>query len=368
MDAIGSILTIKLNSNFRHVSYVIIYPEMCLDCIKQTCCDTVTISANDLEKIAGVHETTKKFLAKRKTIIECLQTIMGIVIITSITLLVLVIVATSIALSNTSNGLELAIVGGIGIFSIIFLVISLVINYIIYHFIKLWHNIWHDYKNSIVYSKYLAIIIYIVGPLVGLLAFASNTASQTAGLIKLTSTVVMIISTIHTFILKSNTYIREISDSHEYKVISRILKLVYIPLAVIILGIICIASVDVLFILFTISYIVMLSISIIIDNPINEKIESISSITCIILIITMGIISNPGTIAFMLSAYAYYVINSVIVVDLVNEWIMKNRTGAQGTNESIAILMRDTGFSNITDSIGLISREDKKDNDSAATV
>lgn len=325
---------------------------MCLDCIKQTCCDIVTIDPDELDKVRNMHENTRRFLVKRKTIMECLQTMVGLVIIIDVVMLILTIVVTSLGVVYSNNGLELAIIGTAGILASIILAIILVVSYVCYHFIKLWHNSWYNYKDSIVYSKYLAFMIYVAFPLTGLLLFAISNGDVAVLLIKVIGIIIITISTIHTFILKSNTLIKEISNSYE----------------VIILGIICVSDPSAVTILFAISYIVMISISTITDNPINEKMESGSSIICVILIIIIGIVSSPGVLGIMLGTYVNYVINSVIVVDLMNEWIMNNRTGPQDSNEVISQLMKDTGFEIVIDSAQLIPQEDKKDNDSSSMV
>ena len=359
--------TIKLKINLIiYILLILFTRKMCLDCIKQTCCDIVTIDPDELDKVRNMHENTRRFLVKRKTIMECLQTMMGLVIIIDVVMLILTIV-TSLGVVYSNNGLELAIIGTAGILASIILAIILVVSYVCYHFIKLWHNSWYNYKDSIVYSKYLAFMIYVAFPLTGLL-FAISNGDVAVLLIKVIGIIIITISTIHTFILKSNTLIKEISNSYEYKIISRILKIVYIPIAVIILGIICVSDPRIITILFAISYIVMISISTITDNPINKKMESGSSIICVILIIIIGIVSSPGVLGIMLGTYVNYVINSVIVVDLMNEWIMNNRTGPQDSNEVISQLMKDTGFEIVIDSAQLIPQEDKKDNDSSSMV
>lgn len=156
--------------------------------------------------------------------------------------------------------------------------------------------------------------------------------------------IICTIAIIHTFILKSNNLTKEIANSYEYKLISRVLKIVYIPIVIPIACYIIITNYNIWFTAFTACYIILITISLVIHNPINEKIEDVFAICCIVLLIIFGVKYEPDIIANMLNMYINYIVISVVTVDLTNEWIMRRRTRTSESDDSIRLIMRDVGY------------------------
>lgn len=244
--------------------------------------------------------------------------------------------------SITDNGTILAF----SIIGIIVIAIAIIVSAIKYYFTKKWYESWYDYKNSIHYSKIMA-FTFIVYPILGILNYAGNTTgfviSNVINLISITATV---ISIIHTFILKSNNLTKDINNAYEYTIASIILKIVYLPIIIPILGITIVLVGNTWFTLFGISYLILIIVSLIIRNPINEKIEDTLAIICFVLAGIMGILYDPSIIGSMLGIYIDYTVVSVVIIDVTNDWIIKKRHQIQDYEGNIGIIARDSGYGN----------------------
>ena len=311
---------------------------MCWECIKRTCCNIVEIESSELDKIRHLNPITQKFLVKRKSIIGCLNNMTMIGIVFYIILMIIVIAGVSL----NSNG----VIIDIGIVAMIILTIILCYLITKYYFIKKWYESWYDYKNSMYYSKIIA-LTYVIQPIIGLLNYTNgNNGAALNNMVNLIAIFPAIVSVIHVFILKSNNLTKEINTSYEYRIISLILKVIYIPIVIPILGIAIALVGNIWFTLFAVTYVLLITVSLIINNQINEKIEDILAMICFVLIGIMGFAYDIAIISKMLIIYIDYVTTSVVITDLTNDWIMKNRDHIQDFEGNIGIIARDNGYNN----------------------
>lgn len=309
---------------------------MCLDCIRSVFCDHITISEDEKNATRTMTPTTQLFLVKRKRIISYLLCIITIQAVSYCILIPVALIFTNLIFIDENWVIaELA------------LIFSLITSLAEYYLIRKWYNAWNDYKTSIYYSKIIAIIVYLASPIIIMISTMGNTEGNIESTFMITvGTLFVEISIIHTFILKSNTLVKEISDSYEYKIISASYKVIYIPLATIVMIVICVFTEDLLIISFAICYIGLITISSIINNSINEKLENVFLAGCLITLVIMTI-KDPTSLANqIIGLYVWYIITSVVIVDLANDLIVKLRMNTNEMNGGLGNITRDTGLDN----------------------
>lgn len=341
-----------------------------ISCLKRTCCNIVNVTEDELEKVADMNQVTQRFLVKRASIINCLFTLISLDMLIMMILFILTFAGTSVM---TIAGDKSDVINGLVIITV--LIIYLSIDTIQYQIIKRWSQTWSDYKTSVYYSKCMAVILYLFYPIISSYTYSDNPEGNTIKLfLDVINTAISIISTIHIFILRTNSLVKEVNNSYEYKIISNILKAIYIPVVMIVFGIMIDYTKDPLIISFAFCYFVLITCSLFIRDSVGEKIEELFSLGCFILFI--AIIGDNDLIFFgiIIKIYINYIVTSVVVIDLTNEMIMKNRANVQESGGGITCIMKDTEFGTsdlqrlISSSLRSATRETKESYESVNVV
>lgn len=330
---------------------------MCLELIKRVCCNSVSLSDDELERVRNMNPVTQRFLAKRRSIIGCL---FGFIILDAVVSTVLLVLAFAgiglmTIVGNRDDAINMTIV-------MIVLAIYLGVDIAVYQLVKRWYNSWYDYRAGIYYSKCMLVIIYGLYPVISSNTYADNENGNVIKLfLDIINTAISIISAIHVFILKSNNLAREVNDSYEYRFIAKILKAMYVPIVIIVVVLMIDYTKDPLVISFCICYMIMICASFVIHESSVAPVEEVFSWICMIMLVAIGADSDPVILGIIIKMYVNYIITSVVVIDLTNEWIIKSRENISESTGGIAHIMKDMNIAG--DIRQLMSVEkDKKDN------
>lgn len=328
---------------------------MCIEFFSRICCNKVSLNEDEYNVLKNMNPVTRRFLAKRRSIINCLTTLIFVDVLITITIIIMVFAGTSIMTiaGNTTDVIN-------GVILITVFTIYLIIDLIQYQLIKKWLNSWSNYKNGIYYSKCMVVLIYLIYPIISFNTYANNTEGITIKLfLDMINTLICVISAIHVFILKSNTLIKEVGSSYEYRTIAIVAKAIYIPIVIIVFILLINYTGDPLIISFMSCYFATIMVSLVINNTFNEILEDIFSLGCLMLLAAIIINYDVAFLSIVFKIYINYLITSVVAIDLLNEWVMKNRENITEMigEDSITQIMKDINKFENTDGQQLIHEE-----------
>lgn len=319
---------------------------MCWECLKRTCYNIVNLQPDELEKVRNMNQITQKFLVKRKSIIGCLKIIIAINIVINTLLVTMGIIGLIWAFTSSDNGLELAIAGGLSLLMIVVSGIILLILPVLYYHVKSWYDSWYNYKESIRYSRYIAIMMFIIYPIVNSLLYINVINDNVKLLENIINTCIPFISAIHIILLKSNNLSRDVRNSYEYEIITTSLRFIYIPIIVLVPIISIIMISEILVFVIAILYVIMIIISCINNCPCGERIENAITTAIVIILMNISVKYDIAIISRIPMLYLVHTINSIVVIDLINDWIMRKRQNIRDVEGNIGIIARDTGYDN----------------------
>jgi hypothetical protein len=269
--------------------------------IRRICCNTVDLDLDELDKVKHMNPITQKFLVRRKTIIGYLNTIIVIEIIISAMELVLMLAGTNI----------MSVLGGHTtieneMYYIIAIWTNIIFLFVKFYFTKEWYDSWHVYNGT--HDIKILIFIYTI-----YFIFTVFSYIRELNFIMLLNTVFCIVAVLHIFILKTTNIVDGIRLSREYKSISRVIRAMYNTTIIQCVGISWIFLKEYPFIiLFMICYMFLITISLFISNPINEKIENGLSTICAIFLCIIEFQFDQNLFV-SLDIYVNYVMMSLIM-------------------------------------------------------
>lgn len=327
---------------------------MCIECISRICCGNVNLSQEEIRLTFQYNEITQKFLAKRKTILGFLFIWLSIGIIYDIYLLTAEI-SNMEELSHEIDDYTINVVIKIyeGLLGYLFAydVITLMFVFVMYYF---WNNYRINSKLSlalwIILNTMPIILLYILIKTVinqyidpSLLSFALIIILIAEIFYVAVSMLIPALSMLQILLLKTNSLFREFEKTYEYRIISTVLTMIYIPIYLVAISVLFQITNDYLIYYFIVTYTLFLIIPTITSNDYAIYISRIFGLASIIILGSI-LYADFGYNIYQvfISGYVRSLLVDLLITDFINITIMNNKSAE--IDSKFNILMKDFGY------------------------
>jgi hypothetical protein len=330
-------------------------PNMCIECIGRICCGNVNLNQNEIQLTSGYNIISQKFLAKRKTTLGFLSICALIGVMYNIYLLTNIINdLETLSDKYDNNTVNILIEIYKGLLGYLF-----AYDIIILGFIVAMYYFWSNYKLGSKLSLTLWIIIntmpiillyvpiktiiynYIDGwftPFIAIIIIALIFYVAISMLIP-------VLIVVQTFLLRINSLFREFEKTYEYRIISTVLIMIYVPIYLVIVSVLFQVTNDYLIYGFIITYTIFLIIPIVTRNDYIVYTSWAFGISAIVFLgVLMNMYFNVNIYSSFISGYIRSLLIDLLVTDFINTTIMNNKSAE--ADSKFNVLMRDFGYCN----------------------
>lgn len=328
---------------------------MCLECLNRICCGNVNLTQREIQLTSNFNEISKKFLAKRKTILGFLSIWYSLIIINDIYSMIEIISDINSAIDVANNNtviILLRILEGLISYLFAYDVVALMLIIVMYYF-------WNNYKLN---SKLSLILWFIINSMpiillyVPIRAIINNYVDNywiALGLFTLiagelffyiiTNMLIPALSMIQIFLLKTNSLFREFDKTYEYKIISTVLTMIYIPVYLVVLSVLFQLINDYWVYGFVISYTLFLVIPLITTHNYYRYVSWIFGLSAIIILgYLMWTYFGYNIYIPFITGYIRSLLIDLLITDFLNSTIMNNKSIE--LDSKFNILMKDFGY------------------------
>lgn len=329
---------------------------MCIECINRICCGSVNLNPRELALTDQYNEFTKKFLATRKTTLGFLS----IVAVLSICINAYNFYDTEQLVIQISNQLNNDTVNVIVQIINALLGYFLAITIIIAVLIITMYMTWYKYRFNMTLSKVLGgiiilypiILLYI--PAKSIIYAYLSTGEYIIDVAIVWGVIFLIIDIVisssvptllllQTFLMRISSLSMQFQKVHEYRIIPLVLMIVYIPIYLILFGILFEITNDYWIYGFVITYTTYLMTPIICQNKYAYYLSWIFGIASLIIVGYLLLTYLQYNIYLaIIQSYSQCLLTNLLVSDFVNSIIMKFKN--PDLDQEFGTLMKDLGY------------------------